>query len=489
MARTTECRIDEASWLSLERRAGETLRAALERSLRDAIREGALRAGVRLPSSRALARQLGVSRGVVSDAYAQLEAQGFLRTRARAAPVVAPVRPPAAARPLAAAPPARPRYDLAPTTPDVTLFPRRAWVTAVQHAARAAPASALDYGEARGERVLREVLADHLGRTRGAIAEADRIIVVQGTAQAVDLLLRVAVARGARRFALEDPSHRRQAERAQALGLDVVAQPVDRDGLVVDGLDADAVLVTPAHQFPTGAVLSSARRRALLAWAQAGDRRVVEDDYDSEFRYDREPVRSLQGLDPDRVVLVGTVSKTLVPALRLGWIVVPPALVDDAERTKRLLDDASPALDQLALARLLTSGDYDRHVRRSRARYAARRDRLLAALRHHLPELGVEGVAAGVHLVVRLPAGVDDAAASAAAARRGAAVPALSSFRLGASGAPGLVLGYGRLPEPAIEPAIASLATGIRPLLAPARRARAGAGRDASGGTSPARRA
>jgi GntR family transcriptional regulator/MocR family aminotransferase len=457
--------VDEARWLTLDRRRGETLRAALERALRDAIRDGALRPGVRLPSSRALAQQLGVSRGVASDAYAQLEAQGFLETRPRAAPVVAAVasvRPP---EPRERPPAREPRYDLTPTTPDVTLFPLRLWLGSVQQAARQARALALGYGETRGERALHEALADHLGRTRGVVADPGRILIVQGTAQAMDLLLRVLAARGAARIAVEDPSHQREHEQVRALGLELVPRPLDEHGIVLDDLDADAVLVTPAHQFPTGVVLGGERRRELLAWARTGARLVIEDDYDAEFRYDRVPVRALQGLDPELVAYVGSVSKTLAPALRLGWVVVPGALVDDAERLKRLLDDFSPVLDQLGLARMLTRGDLDRHVRRVRATYRRRRDGLRDALAAELPELETTGVAAGMHVVLRLPAGCDDRAVAAAAARAGVHVQPLSAFRVQPSAEGGLVLGYGRLHEAAAGQAVALLAGVVRSFL------------------------
>jgi GntR family transcriptional regulator/MocR family aminotransferase len=456
---------DEARWLSLDRRDGETLRAALGRALREAILTGALRSGVRLPASRALAQQLGVSRGVVTDVYGQLEAQGFVVSRAREAPVVASVQGPRVVRaePELEDPP--PRYDLTPTTPDVTLFPLTRWLAAAQHAARSSGSATLDYREPRGERVLRAALADHLGRTRGVIADPAQIVIVQGTAQSVDLLLRVLRARGASRVAVEDPSHTRQHERIQAMGLEVVPRPVDKHGMVVDGLEADAVLVTPAHQFPTGCVLSGERRRDLIAWARANRSLIIEDDYDSEFRYDREPVRALQGLAPDHVAQLGTVSKTLAPSLRLGWLVVPAHLVDEAERTKRLLDDYSPALDQLALAELLNRGDYDRHVRRARGVYRARRDRMLAALAKHLPELMVEGIAAGMHLVLRLPPGADDLAIAEDSRRAGIRLPALSSFRIKPATSGGLVVGYGRLHESAVEPAIEALAKVVRPHL------------------------
>lgn len=468
MTRSRSVSSDEASWLSLEPHPGETLRGALARELRQAIAEGSLRQGTRLPSSRRLAAQLGVSRGVTSDAYRQLDAQGFLIARPRAVPVVAPIQP-VGPRPAPPEPTVRQaRYDLTPTTPDVSLFPRRQWLAASQLVLRAATDAALDYGDPGGERALRQTLADHLGRTRGVIADPTQILIVQGTAQGVDLLLRLLRQRGATRIAVEDPSHDRQLERIRGLGLEAVAQPVDGEGIQIAELDADAVLTTPAHQFPTGAVLSGERRRKLLGWACRSERLIVEDDYDAEFRYDREPVRAMQGLDPDHVVQVGTVSKTLAPALRLGWLVLPPRLVGDAERLKRLLDDSSPRLNQLTLARLIDSGEYDRHVRRARTTYRERRNRLRSAFAGHLPQLKIEGVAAGMHFVLRLPAGIDDAAVAAQALAAGIRAPALSAFRVCPSdrkGSGGLVVGYGRLHAEATDPAVRALAKVIRPFL------------------------
>jgi GntR family transcriptional regulator/MocR family aminotransferase len=355
-----------------------------------------------------------------------------------------------------------PRYDLTPTTPDVTQFPLNRWLAAAQQAARQAGPIALDYREPRGERLLRESLADHLGRTRGVIADPAQIVIVQGTAQGVDLVLRILRARGATCLAVEDPSHTTQHERGRAHGLELAPRPVDGDGMIVDELEADAVLVTPAHQFPSGSVLSGERRRHLLAWAEETGALVIEDDYDAEFRYDREPVRALQGLAPDQVVQLGTVSKTLAPALRLGWVVAAGELADEAARAKRLLDDFSPALDQLALAEFLTSGHYDRHIRRVRAVYRKRRDALIAALGRELPELEVEGVAAGVHLVLRLPFGVSDVAVADEAGRAGIRVPPLSAFRLKPSDDGGLVIGYGRLHESAVDPAARALGSVVR---------------------------
>jgi GntR family transcriptional regulator / MocR family aminotransferase len=454
---------DESSWLTLSPLPGETLRRALERTLREAIAVGALREGTRLPSSRALARFLHVSRGVVTDAYAQLEAQGFLTIAARSAPVVAAsLTAPARAPREQTAAPQKPRYDLTPTTPDVTLFPLREWLRAATKVGRQLRYETLDYRPPRGEQRLREALAVHLGQTRGVIADPEQIIVVQGTAQGADLLLRVLARRGAARIAVEDPSHTTQHARVRGLGLELVAQAVDEEGLIVDGLDADAALVTPAHQFPTGAVLSGRRRRDLIAWAERTGALIVEDDYDAEFRYDHEPVRALQGLAAANVVHLGTVSKTLAPALRLGWVVAPDDLLDELEQAKRLADDFSPALDQLALAELLAAGAYARHIRRARAAYRTRRDRLVDALARELPELGVGGVAAGVHLVLRLPPGCDDAAVARSASEARIRVPPLSSFRIKAAPSRGLVLGYGRLHEASVGQAVRALARVVR---------------------------
>jgi GntR family transcriptional regulator / MocR family aminotransferase len=447
--------------MRLEPAPAETLRAAVERTLREAILGGALRPGVRLPSSRALAAQLGVSRGVTTEAYAQLAAQGFLVNRTKAAPVVAAVALPSLPAPSAASELRPPRFDFTPNTPDVTLFPGRRWSAALQEVIRTAPAAAYDYGDPRGELELRRILADQLGRTRGVVCEPERIVVVQGAAQGIDLLARVLAKRGARRVAVEDPSLETQPHRFRAHGLEAVGQPVDRDGLVVEGLAADAVLVTPAHQFPTGAVLSGRRRRELLEWARRDSGFVLEDDYDAEFRYDRKPVRALQGLDPDRVVYIGTAAKSLAPALRLGWLVLPAELSDEAERVKHLLDVASPALDQRALALLIARGDYDRHVRRARAIYRRRAERLLAALAAHLRELPVEGVAAGMHVLLRLPAGLDDGALASRAEERGIRVIPLSRYAHSASTGSGLVLGYGRIHEDALDTAVAALAEAV----------------------------
>ena len=458
MGRARSGASDEARWWKLEPRARETLRGALERTLRDAILAGSLRAGVRLPASRAFARELGVSRGVVSDAYAQLASQGFLISRSRAAPIVADAARPAVARTPVDPPPAV-RCDLTPRLPDVSLFPLRRWLAAEQRVAREAGSAVLSYREPQGERTLREALADHLGRTRGMIADPDEIFVTQGAGQSIDLVLRVVSARGAVGVALEDPSQVVLRKRVVAHGLALKPQPLDQHGLVVDDLVGDAVLVMPAHQFPTGSVLTGERRRRLLAWARATGGLIIENDYASEFRHGGEPARALQGLAPDHVALIGTVATSLAPALRLGWLIVPPALVDETADQQRLADDSCPALSQLTLAAFLARGDYDRHLRAARAVYHARRDRLLAAVHRHLPELAVTGYDAGVHVLLRLPAAVDDRAIADRARQERIEVPALSSFCIERTDQRGLVIGYGAVHEAAIDPAIATLAT------------------------------
>ncbi|HJZ62516.1 MAG TPA: PLP-dependent aminotransferase family protein [Miltoncostaeaceae bacterium] len=460
---------DEASWLRIERAPGETLRAGLERTLRDAIREGSLRAGIRLPSSRALASHLGVSRGVTSDVYAQLEAQGFLVVRSRSAPTVADVPTPVEPTAPPAEPAARrPRFDMSASTPDLTLFPVGRWVRAVTRAARHAPGVALDYGDPRGDPGLRAVLADHLGRTRGVVAEPERIVICQGYRQGVDVLTRALTARGPVRVAVEDPSTPSQWELLALGGAHVAGCPVDEEGLEVERLDADAVLVTPAHQMPTGVVLSGRRRRELLAWARERPGLIVEDDYDAEFRYDREPVRALQGLDPERVAYLGTVSKTLAPALRIGWLVLPEPLADEAARVKELMDRCSPVIDQIALRHLIEDGDYDRHLRRARGVYHRRRDRLTDALERHLPGLRVAGVTAGMHVLVHLPDGTDDAAVAQAALEMGVQVNPLSRSLLDRDDLTGLVLGYGRIADVAIDRATAVVARAVKAAMSPA---------------------
>ncbi len=341
------------------------------------------------------------------------------------------------------------------------LFPRRAWIRATERALREAPNEALDYGDHRGRIELRRALSGYLGRVRGVRIEPERMVITQGFTQGLDLVSRVLLARGSTEIAFEAPSQPNGWATPEAVGLRVVGVPVDGEGVRTDALDAlaaAAIVVTPAHQFPTGAVLAPERRADLVSWANRADRLIIEDDYDAEFRYDRNAIGAIQGLDPCRVIHIGTASKTLAPGIRLGWMSLPDTLIDEIRAAKAAQDSGSPSIEQLALASLIDSGDYDRHVARARHVYRQRRDALIAALARHLPGLTIQGAAAGLHVLLRLPDAVDDVAIAAAAAERGIGVIPLSP--MSRSGAPkrGLVLGYSRLGVERIETAVSALA-------------------------------
>jgi GntR family transcriptional regulator/MocR family aminotransferase len=455
--------------VDLQRPEGGPLRQRLERELRAAVQGGRLPPGAALPSTRALAAQLGVSRGLVVEAYAQLVAEGYLSARQGAATVVSPraagPQPAPGAGPLPPAP-AAPRYDFRYGTPDLTAFPRAAWLAAGARILRALPDARLGYGDPRGAIELRAALAAYLGRARAVVAEPDRILVTGGTRDGLGLVWRVLRDAGATRVAVEDPGWSAQHETVRDAGLVVVPIPVDDDGIRISRLvaeDVDAVVLTPAHQCPTGAVLTPRRRSELLAWARGRGAVVVEDDYDAEYRYDRAPVGALQGMAPEHVVYAGSASKTLSPALRLGWLVLPPRLAAATARRKLLDDRGAPLLDQLALADLIGSGELDRHLRRTRRRYRSRRDALLQAVASDLPGAQVRGVAAGLHAVVVLPAGADESATVRTAAQHGIAVDGLAAFRHGGDGAPAaLVLGYGNLGEQAIARGVSELCRALR---------------------------
>ncbi|WP_440105772.1 MocR-like pyridoxine biosynthesis transcription factor PdxR [Streptosporangium sp. H16] len=459
--------------LRVDRNRPEPLREQLEGALRESIRAGRLAAGERLPSSRALARDLGVSRGLVTECYAQLQAEGYLVTRGGSATrVAAAARPPvdAPSPPAALAGPAAPvGIDFRPGVPDLSSFPRERWSRALRRACRDVPSDLLGYGDPYGDPMLRDVLAAYLRRVRGAAADAAHTVVCAGYAQGLQLVLRALAGEGVRVVAVEDPGDPDHRAAAATAGLDIVAVPVDEHGVDTGALAATgarAVLLTPAHQSPTGVVLAPGRRQALIAWAVARDATIVEDDYDAEFRYDREPVGALQGLAPDRVALLGSVSKSLAPALRLGWILCPPRLSAGVARQKRLADRGSPVLDQFALADLVRSGHYDRHLRHMRTRYAARREALVDALGRYAPEVEVHGLAAGFHAVAQLPPGTDERAVVEAARRRSVALYGISGYLLDpperrASPAR-LVLGFGNLTPDAISDGIAAVADLLR---------------------------
>jgi GntR family transcriptional regulator/MocR family aminotransferase len=450
--------------LTVDRGAG-SLRRQVEQELRGAIRSGRLREGTVLPSTRALASQLGVSRGVVVEAYDQLVAEGYLLARQGQATRVAEMAAAAQTGRRAEEAPQPLRYDFRPGVPALDTFPRTAWLASLRKALREVPHAALGYGDPRGLLSLREALAAHLGRVRGVVVEPEQLLICSGFAQGLGLVCRSLRRNGARRLAVEDPSHPGQRGIVAYSGLDPVPIPVDERGLRVDLLEkspADAVLLTPAHQFPTGAVLAPERRAGLVEWAERHDAVIVEDDYDAEYRYDREPIGALQGLAAEHVIYAGSASKTLAPGLRLGWLVLPAELIDAVAEEKALDDLASPALEQLAFADFLSRGEVDRHLRRNRARYSSRRDALLSALKTNAPHVTVRGIAAGLHAVAELPLETDEAAVVAAARERSVGAYGMADYRFpGTSGPPALVLGYGGLGERAIEAGVRLLALAI----------------------------
>ncbi len=453
--------------LASRRSRGLGLRAALEDALREAATGGSLAPGTRLPSSRALAADLGIARNTVAEAYAQLAAEGWLTSRQGSGTTVAD-RPPHRAAESSPGRTARTvfRYDLRSGRPDLDLFPHAAWLAATRRALAAAPRDALDYSDPRGRIELRSALADYLGRVRGVRTDPERLLLCSGYLQGLALLSAVLHAQGTGTVAVEAyglPQHRTVLG---AAGPATVPLPVDEDGARTDLLPATgagAVLLTPAHQFPTGNALHPARRAAAVDWARATGGLVIEDDYDGEFRFDRQPVGAIQSLDPERVVYAGTASKSLAPGLRLGWLALPARLVEPMARQKARADGQSGVIEQLALAELIRSGDYDRQVRRARLHYRRRRDRLTAVLAEHAPAVRVTGIAAGLHALLRLPPGApSERHLLTQAERLGLGVQGLAEFRHPQAPAdglpPSLVIGYGTPPERSFEQGIEALA-------------------------------
>jgi GntR family transcriptional regulator / MocR family aminotransferase len=432
-------------------------RARLEMRLRELVREGTLPPGARMPSSRALSGDLGVSRRLVVEAYAQLVAEGYLASRAGAGTYVADISP--TVHRVQEEPVGRAlQFDFFPGAPDLGSFPRSLWLRATREALAGMPSRALAYPDARGAPALRDALAGYLRRVRGVVVEPDSILICSGATQGLALLGRALARNGIDAIAVEDPGLPPHRAVLRYAGLQVRGVPVDERGLDVDALNAPAVLSTPAHQCPTGVVLSANRRTALVRWASEGGI-VIEDDYDAEFRYDRAPIGALQGLVPDRVVYLGTASKTLAPGLRLGWLVLPGWLYGSVLEEKLMDDFGSPTIEQLALARLIETAAFDRHLRKARRRNRARRDALIAAVDRHLEGAHVSGASAGLHALVRLPRSLDAQWLLGAAASRSVGVYPLS---LHMSDPPphtdALVLGYAGLPEPAIAEGVRRLA-------------------------------
>ena len=420
--------------------------ASLASALRDAVTRGRLCGGTPLPSTRTLARDLGVSRGVVVEAYQRLVAEGRLVTRAGSGTAVAAS---ASVSWLPKPPPTRPpatRWPLRPGVPDLGLFPHRAWRAAGERAFASLTDADLDYPDPAGTPRLRARLCSYLGRVRAARVEPDDLAVTSGAAQAFSLLAKTLSAAGARGIGVENPGAPAVWSHFVRCGLTPVPVPVDGEGLDVAALESSgvsAVFVTPAHQFPTGAVLSPRRRTALIEWAQRTGGTIIEDDYDAEFRYDRDPVGCVQGVAPEVTALVGSVSKVLAPALRLGWVCVPPALAGAMAEARRATDLGSSVLPQLTFAELLERGEYERHIRRARRTYRIRRDAVVAALRQRLPAAEITGIAAGLHLLVRFPDRVDDRAVVERAAGANLGPLALSdSYQDSEAAAPGLIVGY-----------------------------------------------
>lgn len=431
----------------------------LERILRGAIRDGRLPAGSRLPSSRSLAAELGLSRGVITTAYEQLAAEGYLESRQGA-----PVRVAGGVRaqaPRSPAPPLEPKlaYDFTPGLPDLAGFPRERWLRSVRAAWRETPLDAIGYGDPRGVPELREALAEYLGRIRGAAPDPEHMIVCTGFRQALSLTCRWLHSGGIEHVALEEPGWHAQRLIAEEAGLAVTPVPVDHEGMdvsVLESTGAEAVVVTPAHQFPIGVRLSARRRAALIEWADRGDGLIIEDDYDAELCPER--VGALQGIAPDRVLYIGSASKRLAPGMRLGWM-LPPSWLSWALISAKAIEDAgSEIAGQLALADFIARGEFERHLRRMRLRYRQRREHLLAEIARALPDWRPSSAAGGLHTMVVLPAQIDEPALLAAAARRGVGIEGLSLHSYTGECPPGLVLGHASMPEPALTRGVELLA-------------------------------
>ena len=452
--------------------SGTRPRAGLEAALRSAVRSGRLPAGTALPSSRALAQDLGIARNTVAEAYGQLVAEGWLAARHGSGTWVAdrPGPPARQFRPEPAPAGRAGRYDLRPGTPDLAFFPRPAWLAAARRALAAAPARDLGYADPRGLEILRIAIAGYVARARGVITTPDRIVVCAGFSQGLELLCEVLRARGVRSLAVEAYGHSSHRQIAAGAGMRLLPLAVDDRGADVAALPsarAGAVLLSPAHQFPLGVALAPERRRRVADWAARTAGLVIEDDYDGEFRYDRQAVGALQSLAPDHVVYAGTASKSLVPGLRLGWLALPAGLVAEVTERKRQAVRLSSSLDQLTLAEFIGSGGYDRQVRRARLAYRQRRDRLVSALAREVPGVGVSGIAAGLHVLVRLPAGLPEQDVIARAATRGLAVQGLASCRAGEQElGPALIVGYATPPGHAFSTSVARLCAVLREAVA-----------------------
>ncbi|MFI5713753.1 PLP-dependent aminotransferase family protein [Kribbella sp. NPDC051620] len=432
--------------LDLANRRG---RADLVNALHESIRTGRLTPGTRLPSSRQLAKDLGIARNTVADAFGQLVAEGWLTARQGSGTVVADRILPRSEVPKPHPTPEtqRFRYDLTPGSPDVSTFPRSEWLAAARRALPAAPNDAFGYGDPRGRVELRENLADYLARARGVRADPDRIVICSGYVQALNLLTDVLRLQGAQTMSVEEFGYDLHWDVIRSRGVEPKPVPVDEYGVRADLLEGRAALLTPAHQMPTGVPLAPDRRTKAVEWARETDAILIEDDYDGEFRYDRQPVGALQALDPERVVYTGTASKSLAPALRLAWMVLPEHLMDPVLEVKRTTDLLTATLDQLVLAEFIASGHYDRHVRRTRQHYRRRRDHLVELLAVRAPGVTVAGISAGLHVLLDVPGEAADMVARAS--RQGLLIASLDRYRFTPDPAArqALIVGYGTPPD------------------------------------------
>ena len=437
--------------LKIDRDDALPLHLQLQREMRAAIRSGRLEAGSPLPSTRAFASTLGVSRGVVVEAYEQLTAEGYLSTHVGSGTRIAAVHVGATGSVSAPLAKAWPRFDFRPGMPDLDAFPKRAWLSCMRRALATAPRDALGYPHPEGPHPTREVLAAYLARSRATVGGAENMVLCNGFTQGIDLIARMLKERKVRSVAIEDPGYDGLVRLFESLGIAAPRIPVDERGLLVDRLArtaATAVVVTPAHQFPTGAGMAPERRAELLRWAVSRNALIVEDDYDAEFRYDREPVGALQGLAPEHVIYVGTTSKTLSPALRLGWLLAPTHVVKDLARLKRRADRGSPTLEQLALAEFIDTGQLDRQLKKMRVIYRSRRDTLIDALEVHLPRSSIHGVAAGLHMMLSLPVECNERDLIRAADEESIRIFGVGPYHADPDAKhPALVLGYGGLKD------------------------------------------
>jgi GntR family transcriptional regulator / MocR family aminotransferase len=454
-------------FIDLDRSRPRGLRAQVEDGLRAAIRSGRLPPGTRLPSSRALAGDLDVTRGVVVDAYAQLAAEGYVTSVRGSGTVVNDIGAgPARDAPAPVPSPADTfTYDFRTGLPDLGLFPRAAWARATRAALVAMPDAELGYIPPAGLPRLRASVADYLGRVRGVTCGPDQVMICNGFGHGFAVVLRALVDRGLTGVAVEVPGYDDPREQICGAGAQLHPVPVDDDGLRIDALaatPAGAVVVTPAHQSPTGVVLSAARRAELAEWARSTGAYVIEDDYDAEYRYDRHPVGALQGVLPDQVIYHGTLSKSLAPGLRLGWLVAPAELVDELRQARRAIDHTTTSLIQATFAEFLERGDLDRHLRRTRRTYRQRRDTLVDSLREWLPGWRVSGVSAGLQAFVTLPDGIDSADVADAAGRHGIGLyPLADELADPARRSASLILGYGTLRSSQIRAGIRRLAAAL----------------------------